>query len=262
LDELISLVKLAGMDALVIAGGGRLAVIWLLLIVLGLLALGALTLPRGARGPRQIGARLDEHGRRRRADAERRAADAEEAVRYASEIAVAVRGATATAERRRAECQRVQAKVEQAWQAYRDADAGLERVRQASVFVTPADEIPAPERAQSLRRAAKMAYRRGNLSDSQLLDALTHRNGWDPELHPVEQELVLARAAVRHRFSAYRTTLTEEDECWRAADIATAAVHSLRRESRGARADAEAAFRAQPAKSRSEGRARPATATA
>jgi hypothetical protein len=250
------------MDALVVAGGGRPAVTWLLLIVLGLLALGSLTLPRGVRGPRRIGAWLDEHIRRRRADADRRAADADEAVRYASEIAVAVRGATATAERRRAECRRAQAKVHQAWQAYRDADVALERLRQASVFVTPADEVPGPDRARSLRRAAKAAYRRGDLSDTQLLDALTHRNGWDPRLHPVEQELVLARAAVRHRFAAYQTTLTEEDECWRAADIATAAVRSLRREASAARADAEAAVRALPAKAQGPDRARPTPATA
>ncbi len=250
------------MDALVGAGGQRLAVIWLSLIVLGLLALGALMAPRGVRGPRQLGAWLEDHGRRRQAEVTWRAAEVTEAERYVSELGVAVRGATATAERRRAACQRAQEKVERSWQAYRTADAGRERFRQASVFGAAAGEVSEFERAQSLRRAAKTAYRRGDLSDVQLLDALTSRNGWDPALHPIEQELVLARAAVRHRFAAYRAALTEEDEAWRASDIATAAVRSLRREAGLARADAEAAFRALPAKAQASGRLRRAPAAA
>jgi hypothetical protein len=59
---------------------------------------------------------------------------------------------------------------------------------------------------------------------------LTHRNGWDATLHPVEQELALARAAVAHRFAAYRDALDAEQEAWRASDVATAAVRSLRQE--------------------------------
>jgi hypothetical protein len=248
------------MDALVDAGDGRPAVIGLLLIVLAGLALGALMLPRDLRRPRPMRAWRAGRKRRKRADAERRAAVVREATRYASEIAVAVRGATATAERRRADCRRAQEKVERTWAAYREADAALERLRRASAFVTVAGEMTAAERVQSLRRAAKAAYRRGDLSDTQLLDALTGRNGWDPALSPVEQELVLARAAVRHRFAAHQAALDEEDASWRAADIATAAVRSLRRESGTARADAETAVRALPVTASGRPRRTPAAA--
>lgn len=232
---------------------GRTTVIWLVLIVFGLLALGAMAVPRGVRRPGQLGAWLASFGRQKQAAAERRLGQAQEAARYASEIAVAVAGAAATAERRRAECRRAQEKVERAWRAHRAADAALDRQRRAAAYGPATDAATDEERAQALRRAAKAAYRRGDLSDTQLLDALTGRNGWNPRLHPAEQELVLARAAVRHRFAEYQAALDDEDECWRAADIATAAVRSLRREAGSAGAQAEAAFRALPSM-------RPATA--
>jgi hypothetical protein len=64
----------------------------------------------------------------------------------------------------------------------------------------------------------------------------------------VEQELVLARAAVQHRFACHRAALEAEAEAWRAADIATAAVRSLRLEVAAATARAEMARAALPQK--------------
>ncbi|PRY22324.1 hypothetical protein [Pseudosporangium ferrugineum] len=234
---------------LLVGNSGRVAVIWLGLIVLAVVALGGLALPNGVRRPRQISAWLADSAAQKRADMLGRAAEAQETVRYAEEIAVAARGAAATAERRREECQQAQAAVEQAWQAWQDADAALERARRAAAYATPGSESPADERddrAQALRRAAQAAHRRGDLSDDQLLDALTHRNGWDPELHPVEQELVLARAAVSHRFAAYQKALDAEDAAWKAADVATAAIRTLRTEVTAAQALADAARQALP----------------
>jgi hypothetical protein len=220
-------------------------VIWLLLSLLGVLALAGLALPPDVRRPRQVSAWLAESAREKRAELERRAAEAAECVRYAEEIAVAARGAETTAERRRAECQQAQARVEESWQAYRAADAALERARRAAAYPSRESIDPA-DREQALRRAAQAAYRRGDLSDEQLLDALTHRNGWDPRLHPVEQELVLARAAAAHRFAAYREALNAEDEAWRASDIATAAVRTLRQEAVAATLRADVARAALP----------------
>jgi hypothetical protein len=113
---------------------------------------------------------------------------------------------------------------------------------------TSLESIDFAERARALRRAAQAAYRRGDLSGEQLLDALTHRNGWDPELHPVEQELVLARAAVRHRFAVHRQALDAEAEAWRASGVATAAVRSLRLEATAAATRADMARAALPRK--------------
>lgn len=216
--------------------------IWLLLLLAGVAALAGLALPRDVRRPRDVSAWLADNARRKREAAERKAAEAAEAVRYADEIAVAARGAQNTADRRRAECQRAQQRVAQTWQAYERADAALTRVRKAAAY-TVLDAIDPPERERALRRAAQAAHRRGDLSDEQLLDALTHRNGWDPHLHPVEQELVLARAAVKHRFREYQRALDAEADAWRASDVATAAVRSLRLEAVAAAARADLARR-------------------
>jgi hypothetical protein len=213
----------------IVAGGSRAAVIWLLLVVLSIVALVGLALPNGVRRPRQISAWLAENAHRKREAEEQKTAAAAQSIRYAEEIAVAARGAATTAERRRDECQQAQAGVDKAWQAYQDADEVLTRTRQAAAFGTP-EAVDEAHRIQSLRRSAQAAYRRGDLSDTQLLDSLTHRNGWDAGRHPVEQELMLARAAVRHRFAAYQRALEVEQEAWRAADIAAASVHSLRKE--------------------------------
>jgi len=221
--------------------------IWLLLLLAAVVALAGLALPRGVRHPRQVSAWLAEPARRRAEEAERRAAEAAESIRYAEEIAVAARGAAGTAERRRVDCQEAQALVDQTWQAYQDADAALARARKAAVYAG-LDSVGRPERARALRRGAQAAYRRGDLSDEQLLDALTHRNGWDPGLHPVDQELVLARAAVQHRFARHQTALEAEAEAWRAADIATAAVRSLRLEVTAAATRADVARAALPQK--------------
>jgi hypothetical protein len=215
---------------LIATNGGRLAGIWLLLVLLALIALAGLALPRGVRRPRQISAWLADNARDKREVEAHKAAEARESIRYAEEIAVAARGATATAERGREQCQRAQADVEAAWRAYQDADAALGRARRAAAFVAPLSMPSEAERVRWLRRAAQAAYRRDEISETQLLDALTHRNGWDPLLHPVEQELALARSAVRHRFVRYQQALEAEQEAWRASDIATASVRSLRAE--------------------------------
>jgi hypothetical protein len=224
--------RLSGVDSVV--------VIWMLLLLAGVIALIGLALPPDVRRPHEISAWLAGSARRKRDRIAERAAEAAEAVRYAEEIAVAARGAAATAERRRTDCQEAQARVERAWQAYRDADAALDRARRAAAY--PSREIiDYPDRERALRRAAQAAHRRGDLSDTQLLDALTHRNGWNPRLHPVEQELVLARAVAAHRLAAYQRALDAEADAWRAADIATAAVRTLRQEAIGAVARADAA---------------------
>ena len=251
--------------ALLVGNSGRVAAIWLTLIVLAVVALFALALPRGVRRPRQISAWLADNAAQKRAEAEHRAAEAAEAIRYADEIAVAANGAANTAERHRDECQRAQSAVEQAWQAYQRADAALGRARRAAAYGVTAAAISEEEqadRAQALRRSAQAAYRRGDLSDTQLLDALTHGPGWDPALHPVEQELVLARAAVTHRFAAYQRSLEEESAAWQAADIATAAVRSLRQEVVVAEALAESARAALPESVREAPRARRVPAAA
>jgi hypothetical protein len=226
---------------LIVSDGSRVAVIWLLLVLVAVIALAALALPSGVRRPRQISAWLADRSRRTREAEQRRGAEAAESSRYADEIVVAARGAAATAERRRELCRQAQAAVESAWQAYQRADTALGRARRAAAYATP-ETLPSEiDRERALRRSAQAAHRRGDLSDTQLLDALTHRNGWEVAGHPVEQELALARAAVTHRFAVYQAAIDAEQQAWRASTIAGASVRSLRREVTLATGQADAA---------------------
>ncbi|MEV6636564.1 hypothetical protein AB0M54_38065 [Actinoplanes sp. NPDC051470] len=223
--------------------------IGILLSLAGAVALAGLALPKHVRRPRQLTVWLTIRAEQRRAAENRRAAEAAEKIRWAEEVAVAAGGAVGTAERRRAECQQAQERVAETWQAYQDADLALTRARRAAAY-SSLDSVSHPERAKALRRAVQAAHRRGDLSDEQLLDALLHRQGWNPELHPVEQELVIAKAAVQHRWEQHRVALDAEADAWRAADVATAAVRSLRAEVTAAAPPADEARAALPDQTR------------
>src|SRR5438552_3680398 len=119
---------------LITSNGGRVAAIWLLLVLFAVLALAGLALPRGVRRPRQISTWLADNARHKHEAEARKATEAAESIRYAEEIAVAARGAAATAERCRERCQQAQAEVAAAWQAYQDADAALARARRAAAY--------------------------------------------------------------------------------------------------------------------------------
>ncbi|WP_230415938.1 hypothetical protein [Micromonospora tarapacensis] len=67
----------------------------------------------------------------------------------------------------------------------------------------------------------------------QLSDVFAHR-GWDPRLHPVEQELMLRRAVRDHLHARRQDAREREQTAWRAAELAAAAARSLREEASGA----------------------------
>jgi hypothetical protein len=221
----------------------------ILLTLAGVLAFAGLALPSNVRRPRQLTAWLTDRAEQRRAAENRQAAEAAEQIRWAEEVEVAALGAAGTAERRRAECERAQAQVDATWQAYQEADLALTRARRAAAY-SSLDSVAYPERAKALRRAAQAAHRRGDLSDEQLLDALLHRQGWNPELHPVEQELVIAKATVAYRWEQHRAALDAEADAWRAADVAIASVRSLRAEVAVAAPQADEARAALPEQTR------------
>src|SRR5215213_4225958 len=88
-----------------------LVVIWSVLLLVALLALGWVILPG-----------VSANKRRKEEEAARRAAARDEQLRYAEEIAVAAMGAASTAERRRAEYEQAQERVTQTWRSYQDAE--------------------------------------------------------------------------------------------------------------------------------------------
>ncbi|GAB3947527.1 hypothetical protein GCM10027614_42920 [Micromonospora vulcania] len=207
----------------------RVAAIWLSLLGVVAVAVSALLVRPGR-------LRLDPGARIRRAAMPSQLEQVHqerEQSRYAQEVAVAAERATTTARRRRAEWIAAQETVETAWQAYELAEAALQRLGAASAMPlphtakTPAEYV---DRERYLHRAALDAYWRRELSVEQLSDVFAHRAGWDPRLHPVEQELVLQRA-IRDNLAARHVAAGEREQAaWRAAESAVVAARSLREE--------------------------------
>ncbi|MEV4823774.1 hypothetical protein [Micromonospora sp. NPDC049274] len=211
----------------------RAAAIWLSLLGVVVVAVAALLLRPGR-------FRLDPAARIRDAAMPSQLEQAHkerEQSRYAQEIAVAAERATTTAQRRRAEWVAAQETVEAAWQALEAAETGVRRLGAAAAMPLPhTARTPAEyaDRERYLHRAALDAYWRRELSVEQLSDVFAHRDGWDPRLHPVEQELVLQRA-IRDNLAARHVVAQEREQAaWRAAELAVAAARSLREEAHAA----------------------------
>lgn len=153
--------------------------------------------------------------------------------RYAEEVAVAAERAAVAAQRHRQGWLLAQEAAEAAWQAYEAAEADLRRLEAAAVLPLPqTPQTPAEyaDRERYLHRAALAAYWRRELSEEQLSDVFAHRNGWDPRLHPVEQELVLRRAVRDHLRARHQAAAERERAAWHDAELAAESARSLREE--------------------------------
>ncbi|MEH1098092.1 hypothetical protein [Micromonospora sp. CPCC 205561] len=207
----------------------RAAVIWLSLLGVVAVTVAGLLLRPGR-------LRFDPGARIRRAAMPselERAEEARDRSRYAEEVAVAAERAAATAARLRSEWLAAQEEVETAWQSYEAAEADVRRLAGAEAMPLPRTvRTPAEyaERERFLHRAALDAYWRKELSVEQLSDVFAHRGGWDPRLHPVEQELVLRRAVRDNLLARQRAAREREQAAWRAAETAAEAARSLRDE--------------------------------
>jgi hypothetical protein len=163
----------------------------------------------------------------------RLAAEATEAARYAEEVAVAAQRAAATAQRHRQDWLAALASAEESARALEAAEAKVRRL-------SGADALPAPrtsrtpteyaDRERYLHRAAMAACARGQLSIYQLSDALAHRNGWDPRLHPASQEVVLSRAIRDHLAAKHAAAMARESAAWQTVQRAMEAAYCLRNE--------------------------------
>lgn len=154
--------------------------------------------------------------------------------RYASEVTVAAERAAAMAHKRREEWLAAQAQVDVAWQQYEPVQDATQRLNQATAYPTRKMRASRRDRERYLHRAAMTRCSHRQLSALELSDVLAHRNGWDPKRHPVEQEIILQRAARDSLYAAYRAAVERERKAWQAADIAAAASASLRHEARSA----------------------------
>lgn len=207
--------------------------IWAALIMLTFPALLLLSSPSGLRHPRRAAhemvAVLRERGEQRR----RQAAEAARATRYADEITVAADRAAAGAQRWQELWEQSELDVDTAWSAWLDADARLRTALAAAAWGTPwsvrtCEEYAARER--HLHRAVAEAAGRGELPAAAVADALAGRNGWDARLHPVEQDLVIARASAAWLRQRYDEAVAAERAARHDAELSRRAALSLRDE--------------------------------
>ncbi|MFC3501678.1 hypothetical protein ACFOOK_12005 [Micromonospora krabiensis] len=166
-------------------------------------------------------------------------AEAADLRRYAEEVAVAAAGAAQTARRRREEWLAAQRDLERAWAAYDEAETAARRFAGAGALPpprTPRTPAEYAARERHLHRAATAAHWRGELTLHQLGEVFGHRNGWDPRLHPVEQEVRLARVVRDSRHAEYRLAEERERAGWRDAELAAEAARTLAAEAYAAAA--------------------------
>jgi hypothetical protein len=150
--------------------------------------------------------------------------------RYADEVAVAAAGAAQTARRHRTAWLAAQDTLERAWQAYDEAETTARRFVGAGALPSPRTPRTPAEyagRERWLHQEAVAAHWRGELSVERLRDVFAHRDGWDPRRHPVEHEVMLARAVREDRRAAYRAAAWRESVAWRDAELAAEAARSL-----------------------------------
>lgn len=206
--------------------------IWVTLLLAATLSVIALAGVDGVRDPHLALLDAVPFLRRRRARRAQRRLDAQHAVRYADELAVATGRATRVAAQWREHSRQSEDHAATAWQTWQDAEQRLAAVRAASAFPMPPARTPAEyaERERFLHRAVGAAVDRGDLPTGALAEALAGQGGWNPWLHPVEQERVVQQATVAHRRELYQQAAMAEKAARHDARLAVSARDSLQRE--------------------------------
>jgi hypothetical protein len=163
----------------------------------------------------------------------RLAVEANELARYAGEVAVAAQRAAATAQRHREHWLSALANAEDSGRVLDAAEVKVRRLAGTAALPAPRTSrtpMEYADRERYLHRAAMAACARGHLSIYQLSDALAHRNGWDPRLHPASQEVVLSQAIRDHLAAIHAAAVAQECDAWQTVQAAVAAAYSLRNE--------------------------------
>ncbi|MEU4624495.1 hypothetical protein AB0G04_31550 [Actinoplanes sp. NPDC023801] len=211
--------------------------IWAVLMLFTLPALVVLANPDGVRNPRmallETATFVRRHRERREVRRARRQAEVAQAVRYAQEVRVAATRAAGAVDRWQEFWQAAADRVDATGAAWREAGARWTHSRAAAPFGTPwtpQDPAEYAFRERFLHEGVRAAVARGELPATALADVLAGCGGWDPRLHPVEQELVLQRAAAAHLEWVHRAAVAAERAAWHDVQLARRGRDSLRRE--------------------------------
>lgn len=215
--------------------------IWVVLMLLTLPALVVLATPDGVRNPRMVlwetVTFVSRYRERRRDRIARRAAEVAQAVRYAQEVRVAATQAADAVDRWQAHWRAASDRVDAAWSAWRAADARWARARGTAAFGAPwTPRTPAEyvDRERFLHREVSAAVSAGELPATALDEVRTGHAGWDPTLHPVEQELAVRRACAAHLEREHARALAAERSVWHDAQLARRSRDSLLHEAASA----------------------------
>jgi hypothetical protein len=156
---------------------------------------------------------------------------------YADELAEAQRLAARSVRERHDEWEAAGHTLDAAWQGRRAVDVAAARLAFAAVPSDPEpsrpgdgqgpDPVELAARGRLLRRMATEAYRRGDLSGTQLIEVLTGRGAWSARHDLVELETRLCMAARDHRRGQYRLAVKAERKAWDALEAARGAQDAL-----------------------------------
>jgi len=210
------------------------AAIWVTLWILTLPAMLLLASPRAMANPLQALRETFSWLRDRTEERRELALEAIAATQFAEEVRVAADRAALAAERWQERWELASDEVTEAWQAWLDADARLRTRRAGAAFGIPWSAQTPTEyaaRERFLHKAVRTAADNGWLPASAVGDALAGRAGWDARLHPLEQELVVFRAAAGHLRDHYERALATERAAAHDAELARRTRDSLRQES-------------------------------
>ncbi|MBL7261191.1 hypothetical protein [Paractinoplanes lichenicola] len=218
------------------------AAIWATLIVLTFPALLVLGSPEAMRHPGRMLRDVLATVRAALSSSSAPAPDPSGEQRWAAEVRVAADRAAISAQRWQELWEQAETTMTAAYESWLDADERLRRATLAARWGTPwsvrtCEEYAARERF--LHNAVSAACARGDLPAEALADATAGRNGWDARLHPVDQELVIAKATAAYRRHCYEVAATAERTAWHDVDLARRASSSLNREAEVATLPAE-----------------------
>lgn len=147
--------------------------------------------------------------------------------------------AAITAVQAEADLAAAEAERENAWQAHTNANAALEKAN-AELESVPV-EVMSNEEQREVSKAARAAFRRGELTQHQLRAVWQKVDGWDQALQHKTAELSRLRVEVAEAWRDYQQASAAERLARQRAEIARVAARALKEEAADAAKDAELA---------------------
>ncbi|GAA2698573.1 hypothetical protein [Actinoplanes palleronii] len=198
-------------------------IVWMMLMVAAFPAAMLLASPQAVHRPGQLVMAVVDVLRCHLEAREQARREAAAAVRFADEVKASSVRADAAVRYRQELWRESGQHAGDTWLTWQAAEQDVARARAAAAFTAPwSARTPTEyaERERFLHRTVRDAVQRGDLPTAALAAALAGRGGWDPRLHPVEQELVLLRAVAEHRQRCHQQATVVERAAWH--DIRTA----------------------------------------